>query len=254
MMDKVCIITGASSGIGRAAAYALAERGVSSILTYDSNQQGADETVTGVMSRGRRAAALRLDMGDSRSFPSFYDKCASILEEWACSKFHYLVNNAGFGKMSLFEDTSEELFDSFHRVLVRGPFFLTQTLLPILSEGGSIVNIASNSMLPLGMETGYSAYATAKGGLVTLTAYLARELSKRKITVNAVSPGATRTRIADDAFEKYPEVIPEIAQKTALGRIGEAKDIGDAVAAILSDDFRWMTGQNVEISGGYRMV
>jgi NAD(P)-dependent dehydrogenase (short-subunit alcohol dehydrogenase family) len=139
------------------------------------------------------------------------------------------------------------------RVLLKGPYFLTQTLLPMLADGGAIVNTTSNSALVNGTEEGYSAYASMKGGLIVLTRYMAKEFSRRGIRVNAVAPGSTRTRIGDDAFTKYPEVIPQLAAKAALGRLGEPDDIGMAIAALLSPESRWITAQNIEVSGGYNL-
>ena len=150
----------------------------------------------------------------------------------------------------MFEDTTEEMFDRLTQVLLKGPYFLTQTLLPLLADGGAIVNTTSNSALAAVTEPGYSAYATMKGGLVVLTRYLAKELSPRGIRVNAVAPGSTRTRLADNAFERFPEVIPALAAKTALGRVGEPDDIGMAIAGLVGDDGRWITAQHIEVSGG----
>jgi len=150
--------------------------------------------------------------------------------------------------MALFEDTSEELFDAYMRVLFKGPYFLTQALLPVLADGGAIVNVTSNSIFQNGLASEASAYASMKGGLTVLTSYMAKEFSRRGIRVNSVAPGATRTRIGDDAYDKYPEVIEQIVKMTALGRLGEASDVGAAIAAVLSDDFRWVTGQHIEAS------
>ena len=155
--------------------------------------------------------------------------------------------------MALFEDTTEEDFDALARVTLKGPYFLTQTLLPLLADGGAIVNVTSTSTGLSGMEPGYSAYAAMKGGLTVLTRYMAKELSKRGIRVNSVSPGATRTRLGDDGFAKHPEFIPPIIAKTALNRLGEADDVGAVIAALLSEDFRWVTGQELEASGGHRL-
>jgi NAD(P)-dependent dehydrogenase (short-subunit alcohol dehydrogenase family) len=139
------------------------------------------------------------------------------------------------------------------RVLFRGPYFLTQALLPVLADGGAIVNVTSNSIFQNGLATGYSAYASMKGGMTVLTSYMAKEFSRRRIRVNSVAPGATRTRIGNDAYEKYPGIAEQIAGITALGRLGEADDVGAAIAAVLSDDFRWVTGQHIEASGGARL-
>jgi len=246
-MTKIAIVTGASSGIGRATALQLAARGVGVILTYNGNEQGAREAA-----READGVALRLDVGASETFPAFVEQVRAVLRErWARDDFDHLVNNAGLGGGAPFAATSEEQFDAFYRVLLHGPYFLTQALLPLIADGGAIVNTTSNaSRRP---ESGFSAYATMKGGLTTLTRYLALELGARGIRVNGVAPGPTRTRLGGDAFEKYPEVIPPLVARTVLGRLGEGDDIGKVIAAVLSDDFAWVTGENLEVSGGFNL-
>lgn len=254
-MRKIAVITGASSGIGAATAVALAERGVDSIVTFNSHEDRVRDVVEAVAQKGALAVPLRLDVGQSAGFAGFRDEVTMALaREWNATGFDYLVNNAGFGQMALFENTTEELFDSFMRVLLKGPYFLTQALLPLLADGGAIVNVTSNSTVQSGMEPGYSAYASMKGGLTVLTRYMAKEFSRRGIRVNSIAPGATRTRIGDDAFDRYPEVIAPIVEMTGLGRLGEASDVGAAIAAVLSHDFRWVTGQSIEVSGGARLA
>lgn len=250
---KIAVVTGGSSGIGRAAALRIAERGAEVILTYNTNPDGAKETVAAIEAGGGGAVALPLDVGRSASFADFARQVERELDRWQRTSFDYLVNNAGFGQMAMFEDTTEDLFDEFFRVILKGPYFLTQTLLPLLADGGAIVNTTSNSALVTGITPGYSAYASAKGGLTVLTRCLAKELSTRGVRVNSIAPGSTRTRIAHDAFDHHPEAIPPLVAQTALGRLGEADDIGKVVAAVLSDDFGWVTGENIEASGGYRM-
>ena len=251
-MTKIALITGASSGIGHHAALRIAERGTGVILTYNGNAAGAHEAVATIEAAGGTAVALQLDVGDSASFGAFAERVSTELEDrWGRSSLDYLVNNAGFGQMALFGDTTEELYERFHRVILKGPYFLTQSLLPRLADGGAIVNVASNSAHR--PEAGYSAYATMKGGLIVLTRYLAKELGARGIRVNAISPGPTRTRLGGDAFERYPEVIPPLVERTVLGRLGEGDDVGKVVAALLSDECAWITGENIEVSGGFNL-
>jgi NAD(P)-dependent dehydrogenase (short-subunit alcohol dehydrogenase family) len=251
---QVAIVTGGSSGIGQSAAIQIAKRGPGVILTYSSNQPGALDTVASIEKEGGTAIALQLDVGKAETFPAFRKSVeAALRDTWHRDTFDFLVNNAGFAQMAMFEDTSEELFDKFVRVLLKGPYFLTQSLLPLLTDGAAIVNVTSNSAQESGLTPGYSAYGTMKGGLTVLTRYMAKEFSTRGIRVNAVAPGSTRTRLADNAFERFPEVIPGLAAKTALGRVGEPDDVGMAIAALLAEEGRWITAQNIEVSGGYNL-
>jgi len=253
-VGKIAVIIGGSAGIGQSAAIEIAKRGVGVILTYNTHKDGADRTVATIEKAGGRAAALPLEAGQSETFASFRDAVARELNnKWQRDSFTYLVNNAGFGQMAMFEDTTEELFDKFIRVIFKAPYFITQKLLPMLENGGAIVNVTSNSTLPTVVAEGFSAYASAKGGLTILTRYMAKEFSKRGIRVDSIAPGPTRTRFADDAFERFPEVIAPLAAQTALGRVGEPDDIGKAIASILSDDWGWITGQDIEVSGGFKL-
>jgi NAD(P)-dependent dehydrogenase (short-subunit alcohol dehydrogenase family) len=247
----IAIVVGGSAGIGQSAAVEIAKRGSGVIVTYRTHPEGALETVAAIEKEGGTAVALELDVGRSETFPEFRDAVARTLAEtWQTDTFTYLLNNAGFGQMAMFEETTEELFDEMQRVLLKGPYFLTQTLLALLEDGGAIVNTTSSSTQSTGLSPGYSAYACMKGGLVVQTRYLAKELSVRGIRVNSVSPGATRTRLGGDAFEKFPEIIPGIAAGIALGRIGEPQDIGRVIAFLLSDAAAWITAQDIEVSGG----
>ncbi|KAB2971182.1 MULTISPECIES: SDR family NAD(P)-dependent oxidoreductase [unclassified Streptomyces] len=250
---KVAIVTGASSGIGRSAALEIAQRGVGVILTYGRNKEGGLETVAAIEKAGGTAVALPLDVGDSAGFPAFRDAVTDALRDvWRRDTFDHLVNNAGIAHTAMFEDTTEDDFDRLMRVLLKGPYFLTQTLLPLLADGGSVVNTSSN-VTSSGLQPGYSAYAAVKGGLDVLTRALAKEFSPRGIRVNGVAPGATRTRLGDDAFTRFPEIIPALAERTALGRVGEPDDIGAMIATLVSDESRWVTAQTIEVSGGYNL-
>jgi NAD(P)-dependent dehydrogenase (short-subunit alcohol dehydrogenase family) len=251
---QVAIITGGSSGIGQSAAIQTARRGIGVIVTYNGNSEGAESTVRTIEHEGGSAVALPLNVGRTATFAEFKRRVVETLQgKWNTSTFHYLVNNAGFAQMALFEDTSEELFDELTQVLLKGPYFLTQALLPLIEDGGAIVNTSSNSSVTSGVEPGYSAYASMKGAINILTRYMAKEFSSRGIRVNAVAPGATRTRLGNDAFTKYPEVIAPIAAKTALGRVGEPDDVGNVISFLLSGEGAWMTAQTIEVSGGYAL-
>ncbi|MEU4109608.1 SDR family oxidoreductase [Streptomyces sp. NPDC027717] len=251
---QVAVVTGASSGIGRSAAVEIAGRGIGVILTYGRNRQGGLDTVAAVEKAGGTAVALPLDLGDSGTFDAFRDTVAGVLRDtWQRDTFDHLVNNAGFAQPALIEDMTEDTFDRLSRVLLKGPYFLTQKLLPLMADGGAIVNTSSNSTAAYGLEPGYSAYAALKGGLDVLTRYMAKEFSPRGIRVNAVSPGPTRTRLGDDAFTRFPEVVPALVARTAFGRVGEPEDVGALIATLVSDESRWVTAQNIEVSGGYNL-
>ena len=237
-MTKIALVTGAGSGIGRATAQLLADRGFGVITT--THRRPADHV------------SLPLDVTDTAGFPAFAERVRSLLEEhWQRDTFDYLVNNAGIGGPSPYADTTEAVYERYHRTLLKGPFFLTQALLPLLSADGAIVNVSSNSTRPGVTTPGYAAYAAMKGGMDLLTRYLAKELAP--IRVNAVAPGPTRTNLGDGGFEQFPEFIPPIVADTTLDRLGESDDIGRAIAALLSDDLAWITGEVIEVSGGYKL-
>ncbi|MGW4445485.1 SDR family NAD(P)-dependent oxidoreductase [Streptomyces sp. NPDC004682] len=248
---QVAVVTGASSGIGRAAAVEIAKRGIGVVLTYGRNRQGGLDTVAAVEKEGGTAVALPLDLGASGTFDAFRDTVTGVLRDtWRRDTFDHLVNNAGLAHSALIEDMTEDTFDLLARVLLKGPYFLTQRLLPLMADGGAIVNTSSMAA-DSSPEPGYSAYAAMKGGLNVLTRYMAKEFAPRGIRVNAVSPGPTRTRLGDDGFTRFPEVIPALVARTAFGRVGEPEDVGALIATLVSDESRWVTAQNIEVSGGY---
>ncbi|WP_237934554.1 SDR family NAD(P)-dependent oxidoreductase [Acetobacter senegalensis] len=189
--DIIAIVTGGSRGLGRATVEALARRGVSSILTYHTNRSAADEVVDSVEQSGARAVALQLDTGDTHVFPAFADEIRRVLREWGAERFNYLVNMAGTSHSGLFGEVTEEDFDAAYRVHAKGPFFLTQTLLPLIANGGRIVNISSG--LTRFAYPGRIAYAAMKGAVEVMTHYMAKELGSRRIAVNTVAPGAIQT-------------------------------------------------------------
>jgi NAD(P)-dependent dehydrogenase (short-subunit alcohol dehydrogenase family) len=251
---KIALITGASAGIGRATAIELARRGIGVITTYRSHPTEGKEIVDAIEAEGGSAAALPLDLDDLTSLDEFVaDVVATLAEKWGAARLDYLVNNAGAGGGAPFATMTEESYDRFHRILFKGPYFLTQKLLPVLADGGAIVNTGSSSALPNRVSAGYSAYAALKGAMHTVTPYWAKELADRGIRVNAIAAGTTRTRIGDDAFSKLPELVAEVARGVALGRIGEPEDAANVISFLLSDAAGWVTGQVLEVSGGERL-
>ena len=227
---------------------ALSRSGVSSILTYNSNRAAADEVLATVRRSGERAAALQLDTGDTGLFPDFADEIKRVLDEWGVERFNFLVNMAGTSHSGSFNEVTEEDFDAAYRVHVKGPFFLTQALLPLMADGGRIVNISSG--LTRIIYPGRIAYGSMKGAVEVMTRYMAKELGPRRIAVNTVAPGAIQTDFSGGVVRDNPEVARHIAEATALGRPGLPDDIGPMIASLLSEDNRWVNAQRIEVSGG----
>ena len=247
--SRIAIITGASRGLGRSTALHLAAQGVGIIGTYRSHEDEARDVVREIEAGGAQAVMLPLDTGDSATFDAFVETVRTTLgETFGRADFDFLVNNAGIGLNALFTETTEEQFDELFRVQVKGPFFLTQKLLPLMRDGGRILNISSG--LTRIAFPGRSAYASTKGAIEVLTRHLANELGPRRIRVNTLAPGATATDFAGGGTRDNPEINRAVASHVALGRVGEPDDIGAAAAAILSDSFGWVTGERIEASGG----
>jgi NAD(P)-dependent dehydrogenase (short-subunit alcohol dehydrogenase family) len=245
----IALITGGSRGLGRSMALKLAAQGTDVILTYRSARAEADAVVARIRDLGRRAAALPLDVGDVRRFPAFVDQLRGVLaDQWQRDRFDYLVNNAGVGAHAPIAETTEADFDLLMNVHFKGVFFLTQQLLPLIADGGRIVNVSSG--LTRFSLPGYAAYAAMKGAIEVLTRYLARELGGRGIAVNTLAPGAIATDFGGGAVRDNPELNRFVASQTALGRVGEADDIGGALASLLSPGGGWINAQRVEVSGG----
>ncbi|WP_172299600.1 SDR family NAD(P)-dependent oxidoreductase [Pseudoruegeria sp. HB172150] len=248
-MNRIAVITGGSRGLGRSMALHLAEQGVGVVLTYRGNGGAADEVVHEIESKGGRAVAMQLDTTDAETFTGFAEKLeVSLRQTWGRGSFDYLVNNAGFGYYGAVAETPAADLDALYSVHVRGPFLLTQALLPLMADGGKIAMISSG--LARFALPGYGAYAMMKGAVEVLARYLAKELGPRGISVNAIAPGAIETDFGGGAVRDNPEVNQMIASTTAMGRVGLPDDIGGSVAALLAGDTHWMTGQRIEVSGG----
>jgi NAD(P)-dependent dehydrogenase (short-subunit alcohol dehydrogenase family) len=249
METKIAVITGGGRGLGRSAALHLARRGVHSVITWQSNPQAAEQTVAELQQLGVKAVALRLDVGQVGTFGDFAGALQGALERtWGRKTFDYLVNNAGVGLHRPFAETSEADFDAMLTIHLKGPYFLTQKLVPFMAEGGRILNVSTG--LARFTLPGYSAYASMKGAVEVLTRYLARELAPRKITVNTVAPGAIATDFGGGAVRDNPQVGQMVASFTTLGRVGQADDIGPVVSSLLVEANGWINGQRIEASGG----
>ncbi|MCD2514441.1 SDR family NAD(P)-dependent oxidoreductase [Comamonas endophytica] len=249
---RIALITGASRGLGRSAALHLAAQGVHSIITYKDNAAAAREVVAQIEAQGSRAVALRLDVADSRSFAAFAGQVRAVLADtWQRDRFDHLVNNAGAGFTASFAETTEEQFDQLVNIHLKGTFFLTQKLLPLIQDGGRIVNISSG--LARFSLPGYAAYAMMKGGMEVLTRYLASELGARGIRVNTLAPGAIETDFGGGTVRDNAQVNAHIGSQTALGRVGLPDDVGGAIAALLSPGNGWVNGQRIEVSGGIHL-
>ena len=248
-MTKIALVTGASRGLGRNTALSIARHGGDVIVTYQSRVEDAQAVVSEIEALGRKAVALELDTGDVATFPAFAERLRAALgETWQRQTFDHLVNNAGHGDYALIGETSEAQFDRLVDVHFKGVYFLTQALLPMLADGGRIVNLSSG--LTRLTYPGYAAYAAVKGAVEVLTRYMAKELGARGIAVNTVAPGAIETDFGGGVVRDNPELNKNFAEMTALGRVGLPDDIGPMIASLLSEDNRWVNAQRIEVSGG----
>ena len=248
-MSKIAIITGANRGIGRATALQLARDGVDIILTYNSHREEADDVVRSITALGRVAVALRLDVGDVASFDGFVGAVAEALKnKWDRRAFEFLVNNGGLQIGESFAKVTEDAFDRLVNVHLKGVFFLTQKLAPLLADGGSIVNISSGVTRFFAPD--HAVYAAAKGGIEVLTRYLAHDLGPRGITVNTIAPGPTATDFSGGLLRDNEHIKKWVVSLTPLGRHGIAEDVAGAIGALLGGGNRFVSGQRLEVSGG----
>jgi NAD(P)-dependent dehydrogenase (short-subunit alcohol dehydrogenase family) len=245
---KIAIITGGSRGIGRDAVLCLAKRGVRSIFTYNSNRAEADKVVALCAEAGVRAITLQLDTGDVGAFDDFVGRVRKALAELEAERFDYLANNAGTSSNAGLETITEAEMDALYNVHFKGVLFLTQKLLPLMNDGGRIVNISSG--LARFAMPGRIGYGSIKAAVEALTRYMAVELGPRRIAVNVVAPGAIATDFSGGIVRDNPHVNKAVADNTALGRAGAATDVGPVIAALLSDDFGWVNAQRIEVAGG----
>ncbi len=249
---KIALVTGGSRGLGKNMALSLAKKGIDVILTYNSKKDEAEAVVTEIEQSGQKAVALQLNTGDVKSFDAFLGQFTSVLHgTFSTDRFDFLVNNAGIGLMTPIGNTTEEDFDQLTNIQFKGVYFLTQTLLPILNDGGRIINISTG--LARFTSPGYAVYASLKGAIETLTKYMATELGSRGIAVNVVAPGAIETDFGGGMVRDNEQVNKHLAGVTALGRVGLPDDIGGVVAFLCTEEARWINAQRIEVSGGMNL-
>lgn len=248
-ISKIALVTGGSRGLGKNMALHLAQKGIDVVLTYHTQQAEAEAVVAEIESLGRKAATLPLDAANSATFPNFFGQLKTVLHDtFGTDRFDFLINNAGTGLYALFADTTEVQFDEMVNIHLKGPFFLTQQALPLLRDGGRIINISSG--LARFANPGSSAYASMKGAIEVLTRYQAKELGARGIAVNTVAPGAIETDFGGGRVRDDQQINQHLASVTALGRVGLPDDIGPVVAFLCTEDARWINAQRLEASGG----
>ncbi|WP_158828206.1 SDR family NAD(P)-dependent oxidoreductase [Mucilaginibacter lacusdianchii] len=247
--NKIALITGGSRGLGKNMALHIAKKGINVVITYNSNKEEADKVVAEIEQAGQKAAALQLNTGDVKTFDAFITSLTGLLQNtFGTDKINFLVNNAGIGIHASFAETTEEQFDELMNIHFKGTFFLTQKALPVIADGGRIINISSG--LARFSTPGYAAYASMKGAMETLTKYQAKELGARGIAVNIVAPGAIETDFGGGMVRDNEQVNKGIASQTALGRVGLPDDIGGVVAFLCTEEARWINAQRIEASGG----
>ncbi len=249
MSTKTAIITGASRGLGRDMALNLAKEGINVIFSYHSNIEQANQVIKDIKALGQKAVAFQFDASNPKNAEAFINQATSyLIQENGSANFDFLINNAGTGAFNLISDTTEGQFDDMMNIHLKSIYFLTQKALPFINKGGRIINVSSG--LARFSLPGMSAYAIMKGGIEVFTRYLAKELGSRNITANVVAPGAIATDFAGGVNRDDEEKRGIIASITALGRVGEAQDIGGVVAFLCSDKAGWVNGQRIEVSGG----
>lgn len=251
-VNKIALVTGGSRGLGKNMALSIAKKGIDVILTYNSKKGEALAVVAEIEKLGQKAAALQLNTADSTSFDNFLEETKDVLKNtFGTTHFDFLINNAGIGVHASFAETTEEQFDLLMNIHLKGPFFLTQKALPLLNNGGAIINISTG--LARFSIPGTSAYASMKGAIEVLTRYQAKELGAREIRSNVVAPGAIETDFSGGVVRDNEQMNQFVASVTALGRVGLPDDIGGVVAFLCTDEARWINAQRIEVSGGMNL-
>lgn len=247
--QKIALVTGGSRGLGKEMALSLARKGIDVIITYRTNEEEASNVAASIQQLGRKTAVLHLDMSRLQDLDQFINTLKGTLQTvWQSNSFDFLVNNAGMGATVPFEQVTEDLFDEFMNVHFKGVYFLTQKCIPLLNQGGRIINISSGTTRF--SNPGYSVYASMKGAIEVFTRYLAKELGTKGIAANVVAPGPIETDFNNAAIRNNPNMKGMLSSLTPLGRVGTSEDIGGVVAFLCSEEGRWINGQRIEVSGG----
>lgn len=250
--SKIALVTGGSRGLGRDMALRLAEKGLDVIITYNSQADAAQQVAAQIAAAGQKAAILQLNTGVIASFAGFANNLKTVLkEQFGADRFDFLVNNAGQGGYSPIPDVTEAFFDDLLNVHFKGVYFLTQQMLPLMNDGGGVVNVSSG--LTRVSVPGSSVYGSLKTAVETFTRYLAKEVGARGIRANVVAPGAVMTDFGNGHLRSDKQLQQMVSNFTALGRPGVAEDIGGVVAFLCTDDARWVNGQRIEASGGMQL-
>jgi len=251
-MNKIALVTGGSRGLGKDMALSLAKKNIDVILTFNNNQIAAEEVVKTIEENGSKAIALKLDVGDIKSFDTFLLQVSEVLQsKWQTSSFDFLINNAGIGGTISIANMTEEIFDNFVNIHFKGVYFLTQKSLLMMNNGGGVIFLSSGTTrfcVP-----GYSVYSSLKSAVENLTKYVAKEYGNRGIRSNIVAPGPIETDFNGGAIRNNPQMKGHLSSQTALGRVGNADDIGSVVAFLCTDDAKWINGQKIEVSGGINL-
>ena len=251
-MNKIALVTGGSRGLGKDMALSLAKKNIDVILTYNNNQTAAEEVVKMIEDSGSKAVALKLDVGDIKSFDTFLGQVTEVLQsKWQTSTFDFLINNAGIGGTISIANMTEEIFDNFVNIHFKGVYFLTQKSLLMMNDGGCVIFLSSGTTrfsVP-----GYSVYSSLKSAVENFTKYVAKEYGNRGIRSNIIAPGPIETDFNGGAIRNNPQMKGYLSSQTALGRVGNADDIGSVVAFLCTDDAKWINGQKIEVSGGINL-
>ncbi len=251
-MNKIALLTGGSRGLGKDMAISLAQKNIDVILTYNTNQQDAEEVVKAIEANGQKAVALQFDVADIKSFDAFLAQVSAVLQEkWQTNTFDFLINNAGIGATVPIANMTEEIFDNFVNIHFKGVYFLTQKSLLMMNDGGGVIFLSSGTTrfcVP-----GYSVYSSLKSAVENFTKYVAKEYGNRGIRSNIVAPGPIETDFNGAAIRNNPQMKGFLSSQTALGRVGYADDIGGVVAFLCTEDAKWINGQRIEVSGGINL-